>query len=92
MNIYIIYIMTTLDLGVLVTLGAVEVGVQLARGCGGHRDVQAVGVEAGGGQPPGALDSHTVGSSIVARTRGHHEHVSGGQEARHPHLLTGHLS
>ena len=69
------------------TLGAVEVGVQLARGCGGHRDVQAVGVEASG-QPPGALVSHTVRSSEVARTRGHHEHVSRGQEARHPHLLT----
>ena len=82
--------MTTLFRGVLVTLGAVEVGVQLPRGCGGHRDVQAVGVEASG-QPPGALLSHTIGSSKVARTRGHHEHVSGGQEARNPHLLTRHV-
>ena len=60
--------MTTLVLGVLVTMGAVEVGVQLTRGRGGHWDVQAVGVEAGGGQPPGALLSHTVRSSKVART------------------------
>ena len=81
---------TILDLGVLVTLGAVEVGVHLTRCCGGHRDVQAVGVEATG-QPPGALRGHTVGSSIVARTRGHHEQVSGGQEARHTHLLTRHV-
>ena len=79
--------MATLDLGVLVALGAVEVGVQLARGCRGHRDVQAVGVEASG-QPPGALLSHTVRASKVARTRGHHEHVSGGQEARRPDTLT----